>query len=190
MGVPQDQIAVLREAIMALIGHVDRIGAGEGDGTMADETETRTVSEQAGAGTRGVEAGASQQVAGVGASGAGGTSDQAVTASENIADIGQAEAWMLNMKRTVANELDHDVASRDVQNRRTRNAEDHDQGLRSEQLQSIIQARTHQANLNAQVITARDLWIDRQANVDETNAFAAALGAAVAKAINTNDSGS
>lgn len=39
--------------------------------------------------------------------GAGSIGRQAVSAAENIADIGQAEAYIANLKRLVAGEIDH-----------------------------------------------------------------------------------
>lgn len=87
--------------------------------------------------------------------------------SEAISDIGQAEAYLVNMKRVVADELDHDQFGRWTDHRLMRNGEDGDQQHRDQATRAIeqslvLQAKvndqylTHIANLNAETIAERE----------------------------------
>lgn len=132
--------------------------------------------------------------------------------AEVTSDIAQAEAYIVNMKKLVADELDHAANLRSVAaeaiGRRSRNAEDYDQTLRSLAQQSLqnavsLQNRVsnksvdHDARLHnysegeiSRTVRHSDLAIDRQWNVDEvaelvakTPVFLDAIAAAVASGV-------
>jgi hypothetical protein len=72
--------------------------------------------------------------------------------AEVMSDIGQAEAYTVNMKRLVASELDHDQFIRANRERLIRNGEDDDQTLRNQGARSIEQSLQLQAKLNDQYL--------------------------------------
>jgi hypothetical protein len=164
-----------------------------------------------------------QSGAAVGASGAGATTGVAQTdagatqraatvQAESVTDVGQGEAYILNMKKLVADELDHAsnlrAAAADSIGRRSRNAEDYDQTLRhlaQQSLQSAVSLQSrivndsvdHKVRLQhyaesevARTVRHSDLAIDRQWNVDEvaelvakTPVFLDAIAGAVAAGV-------
>lgn len=121
--------------------------------------------------------------------------------AETIADIGQSEAYLADMKNIVAEEFHHAMSLRDFQHRRARNAEDFDQTMRraSETLVTNLVTIVNNANNMAtgelsRTVRHSDLAIDRQWNIDEVaaaiaknpvfqDALAAAMAAAVAAAM-------
>ena len=142
----------------------------------------------------------------VASSGAASGTSQADTAatyrssgSEVMSDIGQAEAYTINMKREVANELDHDQFVRANRERLIRNGEDRDQTGRNQGERAVeetlsLQARLNEqylalmAQLNATSISERertvrvgDLANDHMWTAD--SAFDAVVEVAVAKAL-------
>lgn len=190
---------------------------------MAGETVQGAVDSGSGAGTTvsqaGSGAGGAQSGVGVDQRGAQSGAGQTDVASgyrssgaEVTSDIGQSEAYILNMKKLVADELDHAANLRAVAadsiGRRARNAEDFDQQLRNLAQQSLtnavsLQSRVtqksvdHDARLQhyaesevARTVREGDLATDRQWNIDEVSAaiaknpvFQDAIAGAVAAAV-------
>jgi len=113
-------------------------------------TESSVSNSQAGSQTGGTQAGigAEQRSGTTGANQAGvGASSQGAGADVGM-DIGQTEAYTVNMKKLVADELDHAANLRSVAlealRRSQRNAEDYDQTLRNIATQSLQSAVTLQ----------------------------------------------
>jgi len=72
--------------------------------------------------------------------------------AETQSDIGQAEAYAINLKRLVADELDHDQFVRANRERLIRNGEDSDQQHRDQATRSIESSIQLQAKLNEQFL--------------------------------------
>jgi len=72
--------------------------------------------------------------------------------AETVTDIGQAEAYITNLKRLVAAELDHDQFVRANRERLIRNGEDSDQQHRDQATRSIEASIQLQAKLNEQFL--------------------------------------
>jgi hypothetical protein len=117
------------------------------DGLSSDSDITNT---QAGSQTGGAQAGAGSAAQATGAQtgqaqGGAGATYQTAGAS-TISDIGQDEAYLINMKRLVAGELDLDAALRQVvatsAARLARNSEDFDGQLRSFALNAVAMGQT------------------------------------------------
>jgi hypothetical protein len=139
-----------------------------------------------------------------------GTGAQASTQSDHIADINAPEAYAVNMKRLVANELDfdqriraevldYDQRARALSERLLRNGENHDdfrQGLANQALANAV-ALANRVNMNSaendnllaksalsereRTVRHSDLAIDRQWNIDEVSM--AAISAAIAQGV-------
>jgi len=183
--------------------------------TEIDVESVRIAAEQAAASAR-AAADAAQAATATSASQGGQQTDVGAgyrsSGAEVTSDIGQAEAYMLNMKRLVAMELNRDSASQNMVQRRERNGEDHDQNLRQLTVQLMQGAVSLQGRVNnlaishdgrirafqegevARTVRNSDLAIDRQWNVDEVaelvaktpvflDAIAGAVAAGVAKAM-------
>ena len=183
------------------------------------ETDSKSAADtgasQAGAQTSGVQTGSAVGATQAGAqTGLGqvdiaGLQRAATTQAESVTDVGQGEAYLINMKKLVADELDHAsnlrASAADSVGRRARNAEDYDQTLRNLAQQSLqgavnLQSRItndsvdHKVRLQhyaesevARTVRHSDLAIDRQWNVDEvaelvakTPVFLDAIAGAVA----------
>lgn len=112
---------------------------------MADENKTQSVSDvkatQAGAttGATQTEAGSAGRASGAetGRAQAGAGAGYQSAGAETISDVGQAEAYLINMKRLVAGELDLDAQLRSNALRIIRNAEDFDGNVRQIALQNL-----------------------------------------------------
>lgn len=171
----------------------------------ADQTEV-------GAGASGTASQSRQSDTGAGATtrGAGAESGSSGAQTDTTQNIAENEAYIINMKRTVANELDYDVDARshrermrrngeDLDQRKSRNGEDYDQSMRELTQQHFQNAiETHdkaaqmgldfRAGLQAQTLAERertvrhgDLASDRMWNMDEVSM--AALSSTVAVAV-------
>ena len=113
--------------------------------TTPAETASDVAASQAGAQTGAAQAGAGTAAQQAGAqTGQGQASTGAAYQSagaETISDVGQAEAYLLNMKRLVANELNHDADLNQVlvtsAQRLARNAEDFDTQVRNLSLRAL-----------------------------------------------------
>lgn len=114
-------------------------------------------------------------------------------------DIGQSEAYIVNLKRLVADELDHDQFVRANRERLIRNGEDSDQSHRDQATRAIeeslrLQSKlndsylTHIANLNAETVAERERTV-RVGDVASNNmwtsdaAFDAIVEVTVAKVL-------
>lgn len=147
---------------------------------------------------------ADEKVSGATAAGTGVEAGAATRGAETVVETGQPEAYSLNMKRLVANELDHDQVKRSVSERVMRNGEDGDQVRRTQteriveeaiQLQTKLndQYLTHVAQLQATMISERERTV-RVGDVASENmwtvdraALEAIVAAAVAAAVNRKD---
>jgi hypothetical protein len=117
---------------------------------MAATSDTEIKQSQAGGQTGGAQAGvgAEQRAAATGAGQAGvGASGQAAESGAGVdigMDIGQTEAYTVNLKRLVAQELDHDAELRKIANnlaqRVLSNAQDYDHNLRQAAMQTLQNA--------------------------------------------------
>ena len=116
--------------------------------------------------------------------------------AESISDIGQAEAYISQLKRLIAMELNRDAVALTSHQRHERNAEDFDHSLRQTALQAVQNAVVLQNRVNnssadldvrvknlsvdhdsrvralqegelARTVRHSDLAIDRQWNIDE-----------------------
>jgi hypothetical protein len=113
-------------------------------------------------GAVGVETGTQQ-------AGAGSIGRQAVSAAENIADIGQAEQYIGQLVR------------------KARNAEDYDQALRQLNVQALANAQALANRQNQMAANHDQFALDRQWNIDEVSmaALSASIAIAVADALKT-----
>ena len=186
----------------------------EQEGAGASSSGADSTVSQAGAGAGGAQAGvgAEQRAA---QSGAGQTDVAAgyrSSGAEVTSDVGQAEAYIINMKKLVADELDHAAnlraAAADSNGRRGTAGSDFDAALRSiatQALQNAVQSSQrinadsidHKVRLQhyaesevARTVRHSDLAIDRQWNVDEvaqliakTPVFLDAIAGAVASGV-------
>jgi hypothetical protein len=111
-------------------------------------------------GAVGVETGTQQ-------AGAGSIGRQAVSAAENIADVGQAESYIKGLIRTA------------------RNAEDYDQALRALNVDRIANAQALSNRQNNMGANHDQFALDRQWNIDEVSmaAMSASIAIAVAQAL-------
>lgn len=73
--------------------------------------------------------------------------------AEVMSDIGQAEAYTVNLKRLVADELDHDQFVRANRERLIRNGEDTDQQHRDQATRAIEESLQLQKQLNEQYLS-------------------------------------
>lgn len=123
--------------------------------------------------------------------------------AEVTSDVGQAEAYLLNMKHRADQTMENDALLRQVAleglRRSNRNAEDFDQSLRTiatQSLQSAVslqnrvsnKAADHDARLQhyaesevSRTVREGDLATDREWNVNETDALSANIIASLAK---------
>ena len=114
-------------------------------------TETRPVGTKSNSGTSsGTSASSAGSSTGLGQADAGATYRS--SGSETQSDIGQAEAYAINLKRLVANELDHDQFGRWNDHRLTRNGEDADQQHRDQATRAIESSLQLQNKLNDQYL--------------------------------------
>lgn len=115
--------------------------------TDAAQTAAQTSSAQAGAG-QSTQGAAASTGAGQATSGAGGQGSLAQ--EETVSDVGQGEAYLVNMKRLVARELDLGEELKQITvtsaQRLARNAEDFDGQVRKLALDSLILGQTALAN--------------------------------------------
>lgn len=114
-----------------------------GSSSAVDQTQagSQTTGTQAGAGSAAQQAGTQT---GQAQSGAGAAAQGSLAQEETVADVGQGEAYILNMKRLVASELSLDAHLNQVlvasAQRLARNAEDHDNQLRQLAMTSLSNA--------------------------------------------------
>src|SRR5512142_1730322 len=73
--------------------------------------------------------------------------------AEVMSDIGQAEAYTVNLKRLVASEMDHDQFVRANRERLIRNGEDGDQQHRDQATRAIEESLQLQKQLNEQYLS-------------------------------------
>lgn len=116
------------------------------------QSESEIKQTQAGSQTGGAQAGsgsAAQQAGtqtGQAQSGAGAAAQGALGQTETVADVGQGEAYITNMKRLVGRELDTDAHLQQIllanAQRIQRNAEDFDGQVRSIALQALTLGQT------------------------------------------------
>lgn len=190
--------------------------------TVAADTEVKesaaaaqTAATQAAAAANAAQAAASTATQAASQTGAGQTDVSGAyrsSGAEVTSDVGQAEAYLLNMKKLVADELDHAANLRasaaDSIGRRAKNADDFDGQLRAVALQAVQNAVQASQRINADSIDSKvrlqhyaesevartvrhsDLAIDRQWNVDEvaelvakTPVFLDAISGAVAAGV-------
>lgn len=102
--------------------------------------------------TAGSDTEVSQSGSGTGTTQADVASAYRVSGSETTADIGQAEAYIAQLKRLVAAELDHDQFFRANRERLTRNGEDADQAHRDQATRAIEMSLQLQNKLNEQYL--------------------------------------
>lgn len=135
-----------------------------------------------------IDTGATSGIAGSGSQ-ARGTSSGA--AADVVQDVGQGEAYVTQIKRLVAGELDLDSLGRFSafyhMNRQFTNAGSRDEELHQVSLQAIQNAVNYQNDAARQYLervgTARDLAIDRWWNIDEVSL--GALSATIATVVST-----
>lgn len=159
-----------------------------------EKTKTNADAESSAA-QAGTDTGQTQASAGSAGRGAG-SSVGVGLGVDTMMDIGQAEAWAVNLKRLVENALNLDAALSDSLLRRVRNAEDFDQSIRALTLQSAnnnqslahrvansaagrderghTNAGSHDLRVNAiqegemtRTVRGGDIALDRMWNVDE-----------------------
>lgn len=125
---------------------------------MKDPTTSESASDvtatQAGAQTTNAQSGAGQATQGAaastGASQAGAGAQGNLAQEETVSDVGQGEAYLVNMKRLVARELDLGEELKQITvtsaQRLARNAEDFDSQVRKLALDSLLLGQTALAN--------------------------------------------
>lgn len=122
-------------------------------GTVGSESDT-------------VDTGATSGIAGAGAQ-----SRTASAGTETVTDVGQAEAWIANMKRLfdefVAESLTDQRARRVLFERLSQNALSTDERLANVSLQALQNAVETANMVGKQSVRHGDIAIDRQWNVDE-----------------------
>ena len=118
---------------------------------------SRTAQTGSGAGAAQSISGATQTSAGAGTGRAGVGASYESAGADTTSDIGQAEGYIVNLKRLIENALSDDAALRQVINtsaqRLARNAEDHDQALRQVALAAVTSAVTLQSRMANNAVT-------------------------------------
>ena len=168
---------------------------------MTVDSDSSTEETQAGAGVRGTSAGAGTQAAGAGAgtSSAGAGSQGRLGQQETAGDINQTEAYTLNLKHRVDQSLEDDARLRAI-----------GLGVREASAAAVANTITGAANALNQLMTAGStntlslmsavqetahktvrtglFEIDKLENIDEVNAYASILAAAIARELNRDKS--
>jgi len=113
-----------------------------------------------------IDTGSGSGIAGVGAQ-----ARQTTAGAETTADIGQSEAYTLNLKRMVEEFMGDSLAQtreqRGLFNRLAQNAVTHDQQLQTVALQALQNAVVTSDMVAKQTTRHHDIAIDRQWNLDE-----------------------
>lgn len=143
----------------------------------ASSSESDIKNTQAGSQTGGAQAGAgstAQQAGtqtGQAQSGAGAAAQGSLAQEETVADIGQAEAYITNMKRLVAGELTVDAHLQQIllssAQRLARNAEDHDAALRQFALNAVALGQTALQNAVALANRVNNSSIDLDTRIKQ-----------------------
>lgn len=128
----------------------------EADGQVvgAAETQSGSTVTQSGSGAGGAQSGTGAESRGsqTGVGQADVAAGYRSAGAETTSDIGQAEAYGINMKKLVADELDHAANLRSIAaeaiGRRSRNAEDYDHALRQTAIQAVQNAVTLSNRVN------------------------------------------
>lgn len=125
--------------------------------------------------------------AGSGVAGSGAQARQTSSGAETTSDIGQAEAYVHNMKRLVeeflAESLTDQRARRVMFERLSQNALSHDQQLQQLALQSLANNVETANMVGKQAVRHADLAIDRTWNLDEIGSKVVLDNAALADMI-------
>lgn len=164
--------------------------------TSASDAATKTSAAQTGAAV-----GATQTAAqtGAGQTDVGAAQRAGTVQAESVTDVGQGEAYLVNMKRLVAGELSQDADLRAIQTayltRTLRNAEDFDQNLRATFLQitNNMVALANSQNTNSHDINNRSkvnaanhdqrVQVIAEEGISENPIFQDAITASVVKAL-------
>jgi hypothetical protein len=121
---------------------------------------------------------------GSGIAGTGSQARQSSSGAETTSDVGQAEAYVLNMKRLVeeflAESLTDQRARRVLFERLSQNALTKDEQLANVSLQALQNAVETANMVGKQAVRHGDIAIDRQWNLDEVASDAVANTAALA----------
>jgi hypothetical protein len=145
---------------------------------MKDESDSKVDATQAAAQTSSAQAGAGQATQGAasstGASQAGAGAQGNLAQEETVSDVGQGEAYLINMKRLVSRELDLDAELKQITvtsaQRLARNAETFDSQVQKLALDSLILGQTALANAVALANRVNNSAIDLDTRVKSDGA--------------------